>query len=61
MPTAPDPITSPPDVPGQPYDATRPDGDDCAGWKKGNSGPADPGTFEAQGDWPDGPPPWKQT
>ena len=60
MPSAPNPITSPPEVPGQPWDATSdaPVGkwvsvDSC-------SGPADM-QGNATGDFEGGPGPWKQT
>jgi hypothetical protein len=60
MADAPDPITSPPPVPGQPYDATS--GDTIGRWESVNdkSGPCDM-SGHATGDWPDGPGPWKQT
>jgi hypothetical protein len=60
MASAPDPITSPPDVAGQPWDAT--DSATVAGWTSvdGNSGPANmQGTVS--GDFDSGPGPWKQT
>lgn len=60
MAQAPNPITSPPDVPGQPYDATNegPIGQ----WVSvdPNSGPAD-SSGHATGDFENGPGPWKQT
>lgn len=60
MASAPSPITSTPDVPGQPYDATS--GDTIAGWKSvdANSGPADR-SGNVTGDFENGPGPWKQT
>jgi hypothetical protein len=60
MPRVPDPVTSPPEVPGQPYDATA--GNAIGKWQSVNvnSGPADM-SGHATGDWPDGPGPWKQT
>lgn len=61
MATTPDPITSTPDVPGQPYDATS--GETISRWASvdKNSGPADWKTGNATGDFEDGPGPWKQT
>jgi hypothetical protein len=60
MPTAPDPITSTPDVPGQPYDATSeaPIGK----WKSVDpeSGPADR-AGRASGDFESGEGGWTQT
>lgn len=54
------PITSTPEVPGQPYDATA-DGN-TGKWKSvdGNSGPANM-SGQVSGDFEDGPGPWKQT
>lgn len=56
MASAPDPITSPPDVPGQPWDATN--SSTVAGWVSvdGNSGPANmsgsaSGDFESGDGW----------
>lgn len=57
MATAPDPIASSPDVPGQPYDAT--DTGPVGPWVKVTSGPADMSGHVA-GDWPDSAP-WRQT
>jgi hypothetical protein len=61
MPTAPDPITSTPDVPGQPYDATSeaPIGK----WKSVDpeSGPASFESGAATGDFPSGEGGWTQT
>jgi len=54
-------ITSTPEVPGQPYDATT---DGTLGkWASvnANSGPADTRTGNATGSFEDGPGPWKQT
>jgi hypothetical protein len=62
MATAPSPITSTPDVPGQPYDAT--DHGPVGKWASvdaGGSGPADWKTGKATGPFEDGPGPWKQT
>jgi hypothetical protein len=60
MATAPSPITSPPDVPGQPYDATS-EGP-VGKWQSVDpqSGPADM-SGKASGDFENGPGPWKQT
>lgn len=61
MPTAPKPITSPPPVPGQPYDAT--DDGALGRWVSVNpeSGAAGP-DGKATGDFPDdGAAIWKQT
>jgi hypothetical protein len=60
MATAPDPITSTPDVPGQPYDATA--HGTVSRWASvdGNSGPADM-AGNATGEFESGPGPWKQT
>ncbi len=41
MADAPDPITCAPRQPGQPYDATMPDGSMCGPWVKMTSGPCD--------------------
>lgn len=59
MASAPDPITSPPDVPGQPYDATY-EGT-VSGWVSvdPNSGPAN-AQGQATGDFESGSG-WKQT
>jgi hypothetical protein len=60
MASAPDPITSPPDVVGQPWDATS--SETVAGWETVDvkSGPANmQGTVA--GDFEDGPGPWRQT
>ncbi len=57
MADAPDPITSAPNQPGQPYDATS-DGP-LGPWVKVKSGPADM-QGNVSGDWPDTGP-WKQT
>ena len=64
MPSAPDPVTSPPDVPGQPYDATD-SGGSIGKWRKVPDGGASEGFGEAHGEWPgngdsDGGD-WKQT
>ena len=60
MATAPDPITSPPDVPGQPYDATA-EGP-ISGWADlANSGPANALGMATGSDFEDGPGPWRQT
>jgi hypothetical protein len=61
MPRVPAGITSTPDVPGQPYDATS---DAPLGkWQSVNtsSGPASMDSGQATGDFEDGPGPWKQT
>jgi hypothetical protein len=61
MADAPSPITSPPAVPGQPWDATS--DATVSGWKNidVNSGPAGPDGV-ATGEFPDdGAPVWKQT
>ena len=59
MATAPDPITSPPNVPGQPYDATA-EGP-VAGWADlPESGPAN-ASGTATSDFENGPGPWRQT
>lgn len=60
MARVPSPITSPPEVPGQPYDATS--GDSLSKWESvdGNSGPASM-QGQVSGDFEDGPGPWKQT
>jgi hypothetical protein len=60
MPSAPAPISSAADQPGQPYDATMPDGSMLGPWVKVSSGPADPVTGAVVGDFPSSPP-WKQT
>ena len=60
MPAAPDPITSTPDAPFQPYDASS---EGSAGkWVSVDpkSGPAGP-SGESAGDFENGPGPWKQT
>jgi hypothetical protein len=56
MPSAPSPVTSTPDVPGQPYDATS--SASIGKWKSvdANSGPANAsgkaaGDFESSGKW----------
>lgn len=61
MPASPAPITSPPDVPGQPYDAAS-EGP-IGKWLSVDpaSGPADFKTGKAAGDFESGPGPWKQT
>ena len=61
MATAPDPITSTPGVPGQPYDATSKDIISRWATVEAGSGPADWKTGQATGDFEDGPGPWKQT
>lgn len=61
MAQAPDPITSTPDVPGQPWDATS---ESPAGkWKSvdPDSGPASITTGACTGDFESGPGPWRQT
>jgi hypothetical protein len=60
MASSPSPITSTPDVPGQPYDATA--GNALGKWQPvdKNSGPASM-SGAASGDFEDGPGPWKQT
>jgi hypothetical protein len=57
VPDAPDPITSAPSQPGQPYDATSDGALDP--WVKVKSGPADM-QGNVSGDWPDSGP-WQQT
>lgn len=61
MASAPDPITSPPDVPGQPYDAT--DDGPCGKWASvnPNSGPVDMATGKVTGEFDDDDGPWRQT
>ena len=61
MASAPDPITSPPDVSGQPYDAT--DDGPLGKWQSvnKNSGPADWHSGNATGEFENGPGPWRQT
>ncbi len=61
MAQAPSPITSPPDVPGQPYDATA--HGPLGKWQSVdvNSGPADWSTGKSTGNFEEGPGPWKQT
>jgi hypothetical protein len=61
MAEAPSPITSPPPVPGQPWDATT--SGTVSGWKSvdSGSGPASWQSGEATGDFEEGPGPWKQT
>jgi hypothetical protein len=61
MASAPSPITSTPDVPGQPYDAA--DDGPIGKWASvnKNSGPANWSTGEATGEFESGPGPWKQT
>jgi hypothetical protein len=59
MATDPAPVTSVPDMPGQPYDAAAPDGSALGQWVKVTSGPCDmQGTV--RGDWPSDSP-WRQT
>lgn len=60
MASASGPVTSTPDVPGQPYDATS--DATIAGWVPvdRNSGPAN-AQGQASGDFESGPSPWKQT
>lgn len=60
MASAPSPVTSTPDVPGQPYDATS--SNTIAGWSSvdANSGPCNQ-SGQASGDFENGPAPWKQT
>jgi hypothetical protein len=60
MPSAPEPITAAPEVPGQPWDATS--SAPVAGWNSvdGNSGPANM-SGSVSGDFDSGPGPWKQT
>jgi hypothetical protein len=59
MAKAPDPITSPPNVPGQPYDATA-EGS-VAGWDDAiEGGPCDM-SGHATSDFESGPGVWKQT
>lgn len=58
MASAPSPITSTPDVPGQPYDATAEGA--VAGWADVDSGPAN-AQGQVSGDFESGPSPWKQT
>jgi len=61
MAQAPDPITSPPAVPGQPWDATS--SSPAGKWQSvdKNSGPASITTGAATGDFESGPGPWEQT
>lgn len=61
MPDAPSPVTSPPPVPGQPWDATS--DATVSRWQPvdSGSGPASLVTGEAAGDFEDGPGPWRQT
>lgn len=61
MAQAPSPVTSPPAVPDQPYDATS--SAPCGKWLSVDegSGPADWRTGNATGDFDNGPGPWKQT
>jgi hypothetical protein len=61
MPDAPDPITSPPAVAGQPWDASS--DATVAGWTSvdSGSGPASMTDGHATGEFEDGPGPWKQT
>ena len=60
MAAAPDPITSPPAKPGQPYDASS--GDTIGKWVSVDpkSGPASE-SGNATSDFEDGPGPWRQT
>jgi hypothetical protein len=60
MPSAPRPVTSTPDVPGQPYDATA--GNTISKWVSVNpkSGPAD-SAGNATGPFEHGPGKWQQT
>ena len=60
MPDAPSPITSPPRVPGQPWDATSETTESTWAPVSGESGPAGR-DGHATGDFEDGPGPWKQT
>jgi hypothetical protein len=62
MASAPSPVTSPPDVPGQPYDAA--DDGPLGKWVSVNpqSGPCDlSGEGNATGSFESGPGPWRQT
>jgi hypothetical protein len=61
MPRVPAGITSTPDVPGQPYDAT--DDGALGKWVSVNpqSGPASMDTGSATSEFESGPGPWKQT
>lgn len=60
MADAPRPVTSPPTVPGQPYDATA-EGP-VAGWADlENSGPANAQGIATSSDFEDGPGVWRQT
>lgn len=59
MATAPDPITSPPSVPGQPYDATA-EGP-VAGWADLPEGGACNMSGHTTSDFESGPGPWRQT
>ena len=61
MPRVPSGITSTPEIPGQPWDATS--DATVSGWKSvdANSGPASFETGKATGDFEDGPGPWRQT
>jgi hypothetical protein len=58
MPAAPDPITSTPDKPGQPYDATSEAS--LGKWTTVEAGPAN-SSGKASGEWEGGPGGWKQT
>jgi len=58
MASTPSPVTSAPDVPGQPYDATS--DATISGWGTVDSGPAN-AQGQASGDFENGPAPWKQT
>lgn len=60
MPAAPDPITSPPNQPFQPYSATEDGNVDHWQSVDPNSGPCDM-EMNVTGDFPDGPGPWRQT
>ncbi len=58
MPETPPPVTSAPEVPGQPWDAAT--DATVVGWKTVESGPANM-QGSATGDFEDGPSPWRQT
>jgi hypothetical protein len=60
MPAAPDPITSTPPVPGQPYDATSEASIGKWASVDPKSGPAG-ASGQSAGDFENGPGPWKQT
>lgn len=59
MATAPEPVTSAPDQPGQPYDAAAGDGSMLGPWVKLPGGPCDM-SGKVSGDWPSDSP-WRQT